>query len=86
METQRLTVNGLAEKLVDLIRRGFGEAPLIIEHNGSDFDIIRLTVGSQSGVVRLISVSDSSVTGVEPGLEFPTETVPEGPADASPGA
>lgn len=83
MDTQRLTVNGLAEKLVDLIRRGFGEAPMIIEHNGSDFDIIRLTVGSESGVIRLVSVSDSCVAVSD--REFLSVPVPEGPVDASPG-
>lgn len=83
MENQRLTVNGLAEKLVDLIRRGFGEAPLIIEHNAADFDIIRLTVGSESGVIRIVSVSDSSVAVSD--RESPSVPVPEGLEGASPG-
>lgn len=83
MATTRLTVNDLAAQLVDLIRRGFGEAPLIIEHNGSDFDIIRLTVGSESGVIRLVSVSDSSV--VVSDRESPSVPVHEGLEGASPG-
>lgn len=56
---QRLTVSSMADMLVGMIRRGLGNDTFVVRHNKREYDVLKMSVDIQRGVVVIISVEDT---------------------------
>lgn len=59
MVLNRLTVSSMAEHIVGMIRRGLGNDTFVVRHNEREYDVLKVSVDIQRGLVVIISVEDT---------------------------